>query len=479
MMPAALRISAASAQRLEEERLAQKAWIPRQPALAQVIDNLLCREFLEQQTACDLEARELARIIAFAKAEVPHYRNSEEWRASRIDSVVSREALAGLPVLTKTQLREDFAALQAQRLPQGERFASETKSSGTTGTPVRVRFGQQAALAFGLLAQRLHRWARFDPRLTQAVIRLPRDLRRNPDGSVLEDNAVQRTSGWMYVRDFFHTGPQVAIARSNPVEFQLEWLRSEQPGYLMTFPGTLETLVYAAQGKPADSLLGLRTISATLTEAMRRQIESATGLRVQQPYGLNEIGAVASRCVAGRYHVNAEHCVVEIVDERNQPAKPGEFGRVLITALTNVVMPLIRYDTGDMAEAQTGECACGRTLPGFGRVLGRFRAMRNTPDGTSRRVNLVLETLQAQPLELLLALREYQLHQYLDGHFELRLNTRGAPDTRLIAALQNAWEAESRTARLDIVRVEQIAATAGGKAQDFTSEYFPSIHEGA
>jgi phenylacetate-CoA ligase len=280
----------------------------------------------------------------------------------------------------------------------------------------------------------------------------------------------------MYIRDFFRTGPQVSITRSSSVEFQLDWLRKERPGYLMTFPGTLATLVYAAQGKPVDSLRGLRTISATLTEAMRTQIESATQLKVQQPYGLNEIGAVASRCAAGRYHVNAEHCVVEIVDGNDQPCGPGEFGRVLVTALTNVAMPLLRYDTGDMAEAVAGDCECGRTLPGFGRILGRYRAMQHTPEGTSRRVNLLLDTMQALPLEVLAALREYQLHQFRDGRFEMRLNTRDEPDPRLIDSLRAAWNAGAGPVTLDIIRVSEIESDRG--AQDFTSDFFPSIHEG-
>ncbi len=382
-------------------------------------------------------------------------------------------------MISKTQLRENGEVFHALRLPRGERVASETSSSGTTGTPVRVRFSQQAGMSFGLLAQRLLRWARFDPALTQAVIRQGRVLPKNKDGSLLKEDEVQRIGGWMYIRDFFHTGPQVAITRGNPVEFQLEWLHAERPAYLVTSPGLLESLVYAAQGKPVDSLLGLRAIAATLTEVVRQQIESATQLAVQQPYGLNEIGAVANRCAAGRYHVNAEHCVVEVVDENHRPCKPGEFGRMLVTGLTNVAMPLIRYDTGDVAEAVAGECACGRTLPAIGRILGRFRPLRHAPEGTTRRMDLLFLALRTQPLDVLRDLREYQLHQYRDGRFELRLATRGEPDPRLIATLRDIWDREAGDAVLEIIRVDAIARTAGQKTQDFTSEFFPSIHEGA
>ena len=472
------RISANRVGRLEEERQAQKPWVLKRPALAPIVAAQLCREFLEPQAAVELEALELQRIIGFARSVVPFYRDGEAWRGRQFDQPVDRDTLAALPVVDKTELREQFAAFNAVRLPEGERVYYETKSTGTTGTPARVRFGMHAGMAFGLLAQRLHRWARFDPMLKQAVIRQSRVLPRNADGSLLQEGQVQRLDGWMYVRDVYHTGPQVGISRGNPLEFQLEWLRAERPGYLMTSPTLLEGLVYAAQGKPVDSLQGFRVIAATLTEAARRQIESATGLAVQQPYGLNEIGAVAGRCVAGRYHVNAEHCVVEVVDENNRPCKPREFGRVLVTALTNVVMPLIRYDTGDVAEVVSGECACGRTLPAFGRIMGRYRATQYAPEGTTRRLDLLFDTIRSQPLERLVKLREYQLHQYRDGRFELRLATRGEPDARLVYALRETWEREAGDAVLDIIRVDAIARTPGRKTQEFTSEFFPAVEPG-
>jgi phenylacetate-CoA ligase len=472
------RISAARAERLQEEREAQRAWVLKNPAFAPFIDALLQREFLEPQSASDIEAVELQRIIAFAKSQVPFYREDEGWRQFRADQPVDRQTLASLPVIGKTQLRENFDAFNATRLPANERITLETSSSGTTGTPVRVRFSRMAGMAFAPLSQRLHRWARFDPMRTQAVIRQARVLPKNKDGTPLKDGEVQRLGGWMYARDWFHTGSQVSITRGNPLDFQMEWLRAERPAYLVTSPGLLESLVYAAQGKPVDSLQGLRAIAATLTEDVRQQIESATNLAVQQPYGLNEIGAVASRCAAGRYHANAEHCVMEVVDEDHQPCHPGEFGRVLVTALTNVAMPLIRYDTGDIAEAVSGDCPCGRTMPGIGRIQGRYRPMRFAPEGTTMRMDLLFNVLRTQQLDALRNLREYQLHQFRDGRFELRLAMQGAPDARLVNALREAWDREAGDAVLEIVQVEAIPRIAGRKTQDFTSEFFPSNQEG-
>jgi phenylacetate-CoA ligase len=71
------------------------------------------------------------------------------------------------------------------------------------------------------------------------------------------------------------------------------------------------------------------------------------------------------------YHINAEHVLLEIVDESGRPAAPGAMGRVLVTTLQNRLMPLVRYEIGDYAIAANGSCPCGRTLPLVGPILGR------------------------------------------------------------------------------------------------------------
>jgi phenylacetate-CoA ligase len=444
------------------------------------VEGLLSREFLDPAKARDLERRELGQILRFARSEVPFYQSQEIWSGLPLGASVDRDVLAELPILRKHHIHENFDALKARRLPNGELVAGQTRSSGTTGRPTKVLFGGRAIRMYGLLAQRGMRWARFDPTWKQAVIRLPQNLPRRPDGSVLADGDAHRSRGWMYVRHWFHTGTMVGFNRTNSAEAQTEWLQKERAQYLVTFPGSLETLVYACQGKPVDSLLALHSISATLTQGMRDRVESATGLTVHQSYGLNEIGTVALRCEAGRYHVNPEHCLVEIVDENGSPCKAGETGRIVVTGLTNFVMPLIRYDTGDLGVAVDGACDCGRTLPSFGTIVGRYRPMQYTPEGTARHVNIIQATIAELPLEALSGLREYQIHQFRDGSFELRLATKDEDNTRLTDALRQVWDAQTDVPPpLRILRVGEVRPTSGGKQQEFTSDFFPPIEEGS
>ena len=82
---------------------------------------------------------------------------------------------------------------------------------------------------------------------------------------------------------------------------------------------------------------------------------------------------VAVRCAAGRYH-QYRALPRAIAGGDGQPCKPGETGHVLVTGLRNFAMPLIRYDTGDLAsQAASGPCSCGARSPSFGEIAGRYR----------------------------------------------------------------------------------------------------------
>ena len=52
--------------------------------------------------------------------------------------------------------------------------------------------------------------------------------------------------------------------------------------------------------------------------------------------------------------VHDENYLVEIVDDNNKPSAPGAYGRIIVTALANYAMPLLRYDTEDIAQALEG-----------------------------------------------------------------------------------------------------------------------------
>jgi len=117
-----------------------------------------------------------------------------------------------------------------------------------------------------------------------------------------------------------------------------------------------------------DVTLRPRTVilagEALTTEARAWFLENSSS-RVVNLYGCREISVMAGQCEQGRFHENSEDVLFEVVSEQGAPLKKGESGRLLVTALNNVLAPFIRYDTGDCGAFYSDPCPCGDRSPSF------------------------------------------------------------------------------------------------------------------
>jgi phenylacetate-CoA ligase len=102
--------------------------------------------------------------------------------------------------------------------------------------------------------------------------------------------------------------------------------------------------------------------SEVCTSTHRELMEKAFGVEVFVEYGAAELDIIAMEDMSHNFNVNNETLWVEILDESNQPVKPGEVGRVVVTSLFNEAMPFIRYDLGDRVKLGTKTTATHRTI---------------------------------------------------------------------------------------------------------------------
>lgn len=459
---------------LEEELAEQARWRLR-PGLegGGIFETLVHNEFAPPEVLDNWRRRRLASVLKFAAAHVPYYRDLVARIGLAAEDFERGDGLRALPVLTKHDVQDAGPALRAARLPEGHIETYVTRSSGTTGRVTVIAQTNVSGQMFPILKQREYRWFRYDPMGKLAAIRTGAELRSRMDGPENPVGETFRAPGWRYVGEIFETGPFAGFNITNPIDAQLEWLARERPDYLVSQPSHLENLAHKAGGaNPAPGVRGVHAISEQMTASMRRRIEAAFGVRPVQNYGLNEIGVVASQCEAGRFHVHLEHCMIEITDGQGRPCAAGEEGHLLVTTLTNFLMPLIRYDTGDLARAQGSPCPCGRTLPSFGPVTGRYRRYAGLPEETIGLLAAVRFSLEAMPPEIAAGLRLYQLHQDRGNHFELRLAVDSPLPPEFHARIRAAWDkAAPAGVPLDIVEVAEIAPSKSGKIEDFTSDF--------
>ncbi|MGZ4961244.1 MAG: phenylacetate--CoA ligase family protein [Limisphaerales bacterium] len=118
-------------------------------------------------------------------------------------------------------------------------------------------------------------------------------------------------------------------------------------------------------GEPVrDTAFGLNTSG--------RALAGAWGARVYSTYGMTELANSLCECDAGTGgHLHDEMLHLEILDEAGKPLPEGEVGEVVATTFGVEAMPLIRYRTGDCAALFCAPCACGRSTPRLGPIVGR------------------------------------------------------------------------------------------------------------
>ncbi len=463
---------------LDREREEQRRWRlrPQFAGLQDTYDTLLSNEFLPEEELRARQAAALRQTIRHAVANVPYYRELFAARGLRPGDIRGPADLAKLPILEKQGLRSAADRLQAESLPRGEQDFGYAGSSGTTGVPSRVLHSQRSNSMFTLLTQRNYRWFRLDPSRTIAFIRTANDLPRRDKGDFLRDGETVRWPRWRYCGRHFETGPWYGLTLTTPIDQQLAWLQRVAPSYLAAHSSWLDQLTYATGGRPpAAGIEALIGLVEQVTEPMQARIERVFGAPLNQTYGMNEIGLVAARCPAGRFHVHAEHCLVEVVDAEGAPCPPGRPGRLVVTALSNAAMPLIRYDVDDRATLAAGPCPCGRNLPAFVDLIGRYRNYAALPEGSYALFKALQEAVKAVPDPLVRDLRQFQVHQHRDGRMELRLAVVRPLPAAAHAQVRAAWDRAigTRSETLVITELDRIPRGPNGKYQDFTSDYAP------
>ena len=461
----------------EDELKEQKRWhLLARWSDAPWFEKSVPREFLPPAEQRALQGDALGRMAVFAAEHVPHYREVFARLGLSPAEMSDPSALASLPVLQRSDIGARPERFRPDGMPEGFVVTHSATTSGSTGQPVKVYKTQVQKVQWAKFKQREYRWFRFNPLGTLGAIRDPEDLPELPDGKDVPDDGVCEKPAWPNIGGYFETGPFVGCSVLRPISRQVDWLSEHRPDYLVAQASVLEHLAFECESRPAvPGVQALLAISQELTPSMREHVERVFRAPVHQNYGLNEMGLVASRCPeGGRYHVHAESSIVEIVDDQGHPCRPGERGRILVTAITNPAMPLFRYDSGDIAECTEEPCPCGRTLPSFGAILGRYRRMAFLPPGTVPRFMRVHRALSTLP-QAVGHIRQYQLHQFRDGSFELRVVAAEGLTPAFEAHMEQAWRDASDPScpPLRIARVDTIPVPPSGKFENFTSDFFP------
>ncbi|MBR0723703.1 phenylacetate--CoA ligase family protein [Bradyrhizobium manausense] len=297
---------------------------------------------LETREQAAREADLFARLPGVLRSAMSAPAYAERLKGIDPAAVTSRTALAGLPVLRKSEL----PALHKASQPFGGFVAASPGSFGrlfTSPGPIFEPEGRQADPWRGARA------------LFAAGFR--------PDDIVLNTFSYHLTpGGFIFDASARALGCAVIPAGPGNTEQQFELIEAYRPiGYSGT-PDFLKILLDAAAAGERDvsSIKRALVSGAAFPPSLQAEIK-ARGIDAYQAFGTADLGLIAFETEARDGMVVNEDLIMEIVKPgTGDPVSPGDVGEIVVTSL-DPHHPWIRLALGDLTAALPGPSKCGRT----------------------------------------------------------------------------------------------------------------------
>ncbi len=319
-------------------------------------------ELMPREALTALQTSRLQQTLARAYTDVPHYRSKWDAAGAHPEQFKSLADIVRFPFTSKSDLRENYP-FGMFAVPRKE-LRRLHASSGTTGKPTVV----------GYTRGDLDCWAELMARSLACAGVLPGDIVHNAYGYGLFTGGL----GAHYGAE--RLGCIVVPVSGGGTERQVALIQDFGARVLCATPSYALNIAEVAAGLGVDlrqSQLRVGMFGAEpWSDAVRRELEDRIGVKAVDLYGLSEIlgPGVACECHVAQagLHGWEDHFLFEIIDpDTLQPLSMGEAGELVITTLTKVALPMIRYRTRDITRLDNEPCACGRTHIRIMRVTGR------------------------------------------------------------------------------------------------------------
>ena|GEM_PF-2033215 len=382
----------------------------------------------------------LAAMLANAATCSPYYRDQDWAKAMTRGASI---ALKDVPITPKSVVRASTARFYNPHVPPAEGRIHTYMTSGSTGQPMEVRHTERSNRVSVLENNRLLSGWGIEEHKLAAVVRYP--TLRNPQGTI---KRMQQRSGTL-LRSLF----------SGDVQEALSFIT--ETGATLLYCGPQMALGILQQASAAGLSLPLRlfvTVAEVVPEQLRANVSALPACRIVDKYSTIETAIIATQCsICSAYHPAEGLNMVEIVDDAGQPAAAGQFGRVIVTPLFNMAMPLVRYETGDYAVVSAGP-RCPRSTLSLERIVGREINLFKLPTG--EQVVPWVEPKRAQQL----GLRQFKLVQRTVSDIELLyIPADGAAELPQQRAQEVIDQCMAPGFRVIPIKVSELPRAANGK----------------
>lgn len=388
----------------------------------------------------DLNTRQLSRLLDHAVSTTEFYKGFDP------------KDIGSFPVITKAQIKNNW----------DEMYSSEYKgkpvhhmsTSGSTGTPFVMDWDMGKRKR--QLAEKIYLDELAGQKLGQPYIFFRVWTDRNKKSKLeqwmqnltpinilhLDDNSLEEIRQRLKRKPYINA----CLAYASTYEYIVKYLHAK---------GDTPDMFHMTAFISGSEVLSMET---------KKLIKETVGCKIIDRYANEENGFVAQAGdMSDMFKVNTSGFFVELLKpDKDEPCEKGELGRIVLTDLYSFAVPLIRYDTGDMAikaEEKDGWVTVMKTIQGR-RVDAIYdtRGSRLTPHTWS----VYMWKFDK--------LKQYQFIQ--DGAKTYTLKVNGAEgiysDEEFISHLRSVL---GEDAKITIEHVEGIPALASGKFKKTVCNY--------
>ena len=320
------------------------------------------------ETIKAFQEEKLRETISYVAKRSPYYKSLFSQNNIDPTSIITLEDLKRIPTTSKADIQrhnDDFICVPKEQL------IDYVTTSGTLGDPV----------TFALTDKDLDRLA-YNEAISFACSGV-----QSKDVMQLMTTIDRRfMAGLAYFLGARKLGAGIVRVGAGVPELQWDSILKFKPDYLIAVPSFLLKLIDYAKANDINlndvSVKGAICIGEPVRHedlslnTLAKNITDQWPIKLYSTYASTEMNTAFAECEAqqGGHH-HPELIIVELLDDNNQEVPAGVVGELTITTLGVEGMPLLRFKTGDMVQAHTMPCSCGRNTLRLGPVVGRKNHM--------------------------------------------------------------------------------------------------------
>lgn len=401
---------------------------------------------LSESELLALQKKKLRNVLEYASGKSTYY-GRVKWTNDK-DIVAS---LKEFPVLTKSILRKESENLLTK--PKEDCILYET--SGSSGIATSVYVDKEEESLFRAILINWWEWTGYYL------------------GKPLLQTGMTTSRGWVKAIKDYLTQTVYLNAFQLDEKYVVPVLRKLQNKKDFHLGGYAASLYVIAQIAERNALeikfAGVISWGDKMFPHYKELIERVFKTTVFENYACNEGIMIGQKVDLPYFYINTPSVFLEILDNEGNEVKDGEMGRVIVTKLDGYAMPLIRYETGDLAVKLPKErypIERKFNFPLLERVIGRDTDIVKTPEGNS----LIVHTFTGI-FEFYKEIEQFRIIQREIDSITIEYKPTHGFYPEILSIIEQDIRKKTQTAMaMNWIEVSKIPPTKSGKPQIILNE---------